>query len=106
MSGVSADVRWLPAVTPRGYFPRETVFISLLLQLARPLLCTKAKDPSSHCQEKLMHTLSSKLTAFVAAVAINGIVMSAVGYLFALQLQPHMTAIAFVHKVASHAWLS
>ena len=53
-----------------------------------------------------MNTLSTKLTAFAAALAINGLVMSAVGYLFALQSEPHMTALAFVHKVAAHQWLS
>lgn len=58
------------------------------------------------CQETAMNTLSTKLSAFAAALAINGLVMSAVGYLFALQSQPHMTALAFVHKVAAHQWLS
>jgi hypothetical protein len=53
-----------------------------------------------------MNTLSTKLSAFAAALAINGLVMSAVGYLFALQSEPHMTALAFVHKVAAHQWLS
>ena len=53
-----------------------------------------------------MNTLSSKLTAFVAALVMNGLVMSAVGYLFALQAQPHLSAVAFAHKVAAHQWLS
>jgi hypothetical protein len=46
-----------------------------------------------------MNTLSSKLTAFAAALAMNGLVMIAVGYLFALQSPPHLSAIAFAHKV-------
>jgi hypothetical protein len=57
-------------------------------------------------QETDMNTLSTKLTAFAAALAMNGLVMSAVGYLFALQGQPHLSAIAFAHKVVSQQWLS
>jgi hypothetical protein len=53
-----------------------------------------------------MNALSSKLTAFAAALAINGLVMSAVGYLFALQSQPHISAIAVVKSVVAHQWLS
>ena len=52
-----------------------------------------------------MNILSSKLTAFTAAVALNGLIMSAVGYLFALQSQPHLSAIAFAHKVVTHHWV-
>lgn len=40
-----------------------------------------------------MNTLSSKLAAFAAALAINGLVMSAVAYLFVLQSHPHIAAI-------------
>jgi hypothetical protein len=32
-----------------------------------------------------MNTLSTKLTALAAAVLMNGMIMTAVGYLFALQ---------------------
>jgi hypothetical protein len=32
-----------------------------------------------------MNTLATKLTAFAAALVMNGLVISAVGYLFALQ---------------------
>jgi hypothetical protein len=42
-----------------------------------------------------MNTLSSKLTAFAAALAMNGLVFGALGYLFALQSQPTLSAIAF-----------
>jgi hypothetical protein len=51
-----------------------------------------------------MNTLSTKLAAFAAAVFMNGLVMSAVGYLFVLQSHPTMTAIAFA-KAAAHQWL-
>jgi hypothetical protein len=51
-----------------------------------------------------MNTLSSKLTAFAAAVLMNGMIMSAVGYLFALQSHPHMSALAFARAVATHQW--
>jgi hypothetical protein len=53
-----------------------------------------------------MNAIYSKLTAFAAALMVNGLVMSAVGYLFALQTQPHLSAIAFAHKVVAHQWLT
>ncbi len=52
-----------------------------------------------------MNTLATKLTAFAAALMANGLVMGTVGYLFALQAQPHLSAIAFAHKVVTHQWL-
>jgi hypothetical protein len=51
-----------------------------------------------------MNTLSSKLTAFAAAVLMNGMIMSAVGYLFALQSHPQMSALSFARAVATHQW--
>jgi len=53
-----------------------------------------------------MTTLSSKLSAFTAAVLINGLVMGAVGYLFAIQSQPHMSVVSFAKAVATHQWFS
>lgn len=53
-----------------------------------------------------MSNLSTKLTAFAAALFMNGLVMSAVGYLFVLQSHPQMTALAFAKAVAAHQWLS
>ena len=52
-----------------------------------------------------MNTLSSKLTAFAAALMVNGLVMSALGYLFALQSRPHMSALAFAREVATRQWV-
>jgi hypothetical protein len=52
-----------------------------------------------------MNTLSTKLTAFAAALVTNGLIMGAVGYLFALQSQPHLSAIAFAHKLVAHQWV-
>jgi hypothetical protein len=49
-----------------------------------------------------MNTLSSKLTAFAAALLMNGLVMGAVGYLFAIQSHPHLSAIAFARHVVVH----
>jgi hypothetical protein len=54
--------------------------------------------------EILMNTFSTKLTAFAAALLMNGLVMGALGYLFALQAQPHLSAIAFAHTVVAHHW--
>jgi hypothetical protein len=53
-----------------------------------------------------MNTLSSKLAAFAAALAMNGLVLGGLGYLFALQAQPNMSAIAFAQAVFAHQWLS
>ena len=53
-----------------------------------------------------MNTLSSKLATFAAALMVNGFVMGAVGYLFALQSHPHMSAISFARAVVAHQWLS
>jgi hypothetical protein len=52
-----------------------------------------------------MNTFSSKLTSLAAAVLMSGMIMTAVGYLFELQAHPHMSAIAFAHKVVAHQWL-
>lgn len=52
-----------------------------------------------------MNTLSSKLTAFAAALAMNGLVMGGVGYLFALQSHHHMPAFAIARELAAHHWL-
>lgn len=52
-----------------------------------------------------MNTIFTKLTAFAAALVTNGLIMGAVGYLFALQAQPHLSAIAFAHKVIAHQWV-
>jgi hypothetical protein len=53
-----------------------------------------------------MNTFTSKLTALAAAVLMNGMIMGAVGYLFALQSHPHLSAISFARQVAVHQWLS
>jgi hypothetical protein len=53
---------------------------------------------------KNLNTLSSKLTAFAAALLMNGMIMSAVGYVFALQSHPHLSAISFARAVAAHKW--
>ena len=49
-----------------------------------------------------MNTLSSKLTAFAAALLMNGLVMGALGYLFVLQSQPNMSAIGFAKAIVAH----
>jgi hypothetical protein len=51
-----------------------------------------------------MNTLSSKLTVFAAALLTNGLIMSAVGYLFALQSHPHLSALSFARAVVAHQW--
>jgi hypothetical protein len=53
-----------------------------------------------------MNTLSTKLAAFAAAIAMNGLVMGALGYCFALQSDAHMTAVTFAKAVVTQQWLS
>jgi hypothetical protein len=53
-----------------------------------------------------MNTLSTKFTAFAGALFANAVVMSAVGYCFALQSNAHMTVVAFAKAVVTHQWLS
>ena len=51
-----------------------------------------------------MNTLSSKLTAFAAALMVNGLVLGALGYLFEIQSHPHMSVISFARQLAAHQW--
>ena len=51
-----------------------------------------------------MNTLSSKFTAFAAALLMNGLVMGALGYLFEIQSHPHMSVISFARQIAAHQW--
>ena len=48
-----------------------------------------------------MNTLSTKLTAFAAALLMNGLVMGALGYLFVLQSAQNTPAIAFAKAVVA-----
>jgi hypothetical protein len=52
-----------------------------------------------------MTTLSSKFTAFAAALLMNSLIMGAVGFLFELQSHPHLSALGFAKAVATHQWL-
>jgi hypothetical protein len=52
-----------------------------------------------------MNTLPSKLTALAAALAMNSLIMGAVGYLFEIQSHPHMSVISFARQIAVHQWL-
>jgi hypothetical protein len=49
-----------------------------------------------------MNTLSSKFTAFFAALVMNSLIMGAVGYLFEVQSHPHLVSLA--KAVATHQW--
>ena len=53
-----------------------------------------------------MNTLTSKFTAFAAALAMNGLVFGALGFAFVLQSQPHMSAITFAKAVVALQGLS
>jgi hypothetical protein len=51
-----------------------------------------------------MNTLTTKLTAFAAALVMNSLIMGAVGLLFEIQSHPNMSAISFAKAVAAHQW--
>jgi hypothetical protein len=53
-----------------------------------------------------MNALSTKFAAFTAALLMNALIMSAVGYLFALQSDAHVSAIAFAKALVRQTWLS
>ena len=53
-----------------------------------------------------MSAISSRFTILVAAVLVNGMIMAAVGYFFALQSHPHLSAISFAKEVVEHRWFS
>jgi hypothetical protein len=52
--------------------------------------------------ETRMNTISSKLTAFAAALAMNGLIMAGAVFLFALQAHSHLSAISFARAVVAH----
>ncbi len=53
-----------------------------------------------------MNTLSSKLSAFAAALVMNGLIIGAVGYLFEIQSHPQLSALAFARQVATYPWFA
>ena len=52
------------------------------------------------------NTTSSKLAALAIALIVNGLIMSAVGYLFEIQSHPHLSAISFARQLAAHQWFT
>jgi hypothetical protein len=50
-------------------------------------------------------TISSKFAALVMALAVNSLIMGAVGYLFEIQSHPHMSVISFARQLAAHQWV-
>jgi hypothetical protein len=51
-----------------------------------------------------MNAITSKLSAVAAALAINGLVLGALGYLFELQSHPHLSVVSSALRLA-HQWL-
>jgi hypothetical protein len=51
-----------------------------------------------------MNTLSSKLTAFAAALVMNSLIMGSVGYLFEIQSHPHLSVASFARLIVAHQW--
>jgi hypothetical protein len=52
-----------------------------------------------------MSTLSSKLSAVVAALVLNGLIMGALGYLFEMQSHPHLSVATFARQLVTHQWI-
>jgi hypothetical protein len=38
------------------------------------------------------------------ALLMNGLIMSALGYLFEVQAQPHLSVVSFARQLAAHQW--
>jgi hypothetical protein len=53
-----------------------------------------------------MNTLSSKFTAFAAALAMNSLIMGALGYLFEIQSHPHLSVTSLAQQVVTHHWFT
>ena len=51
-----------------------------------------------------MNALSTKLTAFTAALVMNSLIMGTLGFLFEIQSHPNMSAVSFANAVAAHQW--
>jgi hypothetical protein len=52
-----------------------------------------------------MNALSTKFTAFAAALVMNSLIMGAVGFLFELQSHPHLSVMTLAKAVVTHQWL-
>ncbi len=52
-----------------------------------------------------MNTLTSKLSAFAAALVMNTLILGAVGYLFEIQSHPQLSMLSFVRPLVSQ-WLA
>jgi len=50
-------------------------------------------------------TISSKLAALAIALAMNSLIMGAVGYLFEIQSNPHLSVISLARQIVAHQWL-
>jgi hypothetical protein len=89
---------WRPVVH------RESPFIRRISREHPQVLAQdSATDLTTTC-ETHMNTLSSKLTAFAAALLMNSLIMTALGYLFTLQSHPQMSAFSFATAFATHQW--
>ena len=49
-------------------------------------------------------TISSKLAALAMALAMNSLILGALGYLFEVQSHPHLSVISFARQLAAHPW--
>jgi hypothetical protein len=49
-------------------------------------------------------TISSKFAALAIALAINTLIMGAVGYLFEIQSHPQMSVISFARQLTAQQW--
>jgi hypothetical protein len=64
----------------------------------------KIDDSHLFLETHMNTTISSKFAALAIAVAMNSLIMGAVGYLFEIQSHPHMSVISFARQLAMHQW--
>jgi hypothetical protein len=68
-------------------------------------LAVFCQQESNTSKETHMDTLTSKLAALAGTLFMNTLVMSAVGYCFALPSNTHVTAVAFAKAVVTQQGL-
>jgi hypothetical protein len=62
-------------------------------------------DNRHYIRRHIMNTLTSKLTAFAAAIVMNSLILGAVGFLFEIQSHPQLSVLSFVRPLVAQ-WLA
>jgi hypothetical protein len=97
--------RSLNILSPHKW-PSETAFYRALMPgTALALLLGEDRFQTSK-ETHMNNTISSKFAAFAMALAMNSLIIGAVGYLFEIQAHPHLSVISFARQLAAHQWFS